>query len=163
MAPEYNLSPEEQQDFAERLKEIGLDASHVVAELITGSTSGATILSDDPEIESAIQPVMLVVHSLDEAKRLVGNADALLGNGDVVDPHAPLPAWSIEKHYFPLKVGAFAIQNVTVSAGHPLILDGSNQVYNFGVVTIEAGGEIHITADHVTMTCQKIISNTDEA
>lgn len=146
MAAENELSPEEQHYFAERLAQLGMDESHIVAALVTGSTAGATVLSEDPGIDSAVKPVMLVINSPAEAQRLGGSSGALFD--------------SIESLHFPLAVGAFAIQNVTVSAGHPLVLAGANQAYNFGVVTIEAGGEIHITAGNVAMTCQKIISMT---
>jgi hypothetical protein len=62
----------------------------------------------------------------------------------------------INKHHFPLEVGAFAVQEVVVDADHPLILKGPQHAYNFGVVTIKPGGQIQCEA-HVDMTVQKMI------
>lgn len=198
-----HLTDEEQENFELRLKELGMDLSQVVAELVTGATSGPTILSEVPEHTSAIPAHILTFDSVDEIKRLCGNSDEQFERGLMQAHHALLPEWPkekdnhlpqdleaqenhnlrqaliafvyghsdrvksyktiIEKHYFPMMVGAFAIQDVTVSAGHPLILTGNNQTYNFGTVTIEPGGQIINQGVNVAIVAQKMVVLANDA
>jgi len=76
----------------------------------------------------------------------------IYGNSDRVKSYEPV----IDKNYFPMKVAAFAVENLVVDADHPLILKGTAHVYNFGVVTIKQGGQIQCETD-AEMTVQKMI------
>ena len=196
MAP--GLTDEQRYLFELRLKQLGMDTSQVVAELVTGATLGPTVLSDVPGRESAIPAYVLTIDSVDEIKRLFGNADEDFEQGIMAAHHAVPQAWPqekndllpqdldpsenhdirkaliayvydhsarvksykniIEKHYFPMAVGAFAVEDVTISADHPLILTGNNHTYNFGVVTIEPGGQIICQGVNVDMWAQKMVA-----
>ncbi|MFS2223864.1 hypothetical protein [Pantoea sp. B65] len=48
----------------------------------------------------------------------------------------------IHQHYFPMTLSTFAAENLTVTAGQTLIVDGSDASMVFATVTVEAGGTI---------------------
>lgn len=190
------LTPAQKENFEKRLKELGLDRTHVVSELRTGAAQGPTYLSSHPDYPSAIAPQMISIPSLSELRRLGGVPDEHYLT-DQIDDHPEIPpefpqeknhlssselspeenrnirkafivhiygnsekAKSYENiinaHYFPIKVAAFAAEDVVVDTDHPLVLVGPTHVYNFGVVTIKPGGQIRCEAD-VEMTVQKMV------
>jgi hypothetical protein len=191
------LTPEQRQAFDDRLRELGLDSSHVVPALNTGDTPGPTYLSNNPAHSSAIPPQTITVNHIDDLKRLAGIPDADYESGAMEHHLQPPPEWPAEKNthaledldpterghlrdalaayvygdssrvssyttalnnnFFPLQAGAFAVQNVTVASGSPLILAGNNVAYNFGIVTIDPGAHIIVEAD-CTVTCQQMIN-----
>jgi hypothetical protein len=194
MATELNA--EHQSNFNNRLKELGMDPSHVVPELRTGDTPGPTYLSNHPDFESAIPPRSLTIDTVDDLKRLAGVPDADYEAGLMETHHEPLEAWPQEKnaharedlsveenervrqalithvyghsetvasyrdvlnnHFFPMEGAVFAVLDVTVDPGHPLVLKGNNHAYDFGTVTIKKGGQIIFETD-ATMTCQRMV------
>jgi hypothetical protein len=92
------LTPAQQQAFEDRLKELGIDSSHVVASLNTGDTPGPTYLSNDPAHDSAIEPQALTINNVDDLKRLGGIADSEYDSGQM-DHHQPVPPeWPQEKN-----------------------------------------------------------------
>lgn len=62
----------------------------------------------------------------------------------------------LNNHFFPMEAAAFAVMDVTVTSGSPLQLTANNGAYNYGIVTIEPGGQILVEAD-CTMTCQQMV------
>jgi hypothetical protein len=62
----------------------------------------------------------------------------------------------LNNHFFPMDAVAWAVLDVTVDPDHPLVLKGNNHAYNFGTVTIKAGGQIIIETE-ATMTCQSMV------
>ena len=70
-----DLTPEQQQNFDDRLREMGMDSSHVVPSLRTGDTPGPTYLSNHPDYESEIEPRSLTVDNVQDLKRLAGLTD----------------------------------------------------------------------------------------
>ncbi|HWF52537.1 MAG TPA: hypothetical protein VG294_17985 [Solirubrobacteraceae bacterium] len=190
------LSAEHRKNFEERLRELGMDPSHVVPELRTGDTPGPTYLSNHPDFESAVPPRPLSVDTVDDLKRLAGVADADYDAGLVPTHRESPPPWSearnsharedlsveenaqirqaliahvyghsetvasykavLNSHFFPMEAAVFAVLDVTVDPGHPLVLKGNNHAYDFGTVTIKPGGQIIIEAD-ATMTCQLMV------
>jgi hypothetical protein len=190
------LTPEQRQAFDDRLRELGMDPSHVVQSLRTGDTPGPTYLSNHPDVESAIPHHPATIDNVDDLKRLAGVPDEEYEAGNLEHHHDPLEPWPEEKNehtqedlspdenqqvhdaltahvyghsdrvasykavvnnnYFPMDAAAFAVLDVTVDPGHPLILTGNNQAHNYGTVTIKPGGQIIFDAD-ATMTCQQMV------
>jgi hypothetical protein len=190
------LSPEHRKNFEDRLRELGMDPSHVVPELRTSATPGPTYLSNDPDFESALEPQPLTIDNVDDLKRIAGVPDEEYENGAITPHHEPLQEWpagkndhgredlSVEENaqirqalithvyghservasyktvlnnqFFPMQAAVWAVLDVTVDPGHPLILKGNNHGYDFGTVTIKPGGQIIFETD-ATMTCQKMI------
>jgi hypothetical protein len=93
MGKKNTLTEEQQKKFEKRLKELGLNPSHVVPELRTGATPGPTYLSNNPDIESAIPPQILTFTSLDEVKRLGGIPNGDYTSGRIEEHHKALPPW----------------------------------------------------------------------
>jgi hypothetical protein len=191
------LTPEQRQAFDDRLRELGLDSSHVVPSLNTGDTPGSTYLSNDPAHDSAIPHQPITVNHIDDLKRLAGIPDADYESGAMQHHLEAPPEWPQEKNahaledldpterghlrdalaayvygdssrvssyttvlnnnFFPLQAGAFAVQNITIAPGNPLVISGNNVACNFGIVTIEAGGQIIVETD-CTVTCQQMIN-----
>jgi hypothetical protein len=190
------LTPEQQQGFDDRLREMGMDPSHVVPSLRTGDTPGPTYLSNHPDQESEIPPHPMTIDNVDDLKRLAGVPDEEYDAGRLEHHHDELEEWPQDKnehapqdlsaeenqqvhhaltthvyghtervasykavvnnHFFPMDAVAFAVLDVTVDPEHPLVLTGNNQAYNFGIVTIKAGGQIIFQSD-ATMTCQSMV------
>jgi hypothetical protein len=92
------LSSEHQSNFDNRLRELGLDPSHVVPELRTGDTPGPTYLSNHPDFESAIPPRPLTIDSVDDLKRLAGIPDSDYERGLMESHHEPLEDWPAGKN-----------------------------------------------------------------
>lgn len=92
------LSDEHRQNFDNRLRELGMDPSHVVSELRTGDTPGPTYLSNDPDFESEIPPQSLTIDSIDELKRLAGIPDSDYEAGLMETHHEPIEPWPAEKN-----------------------------------------------------------------
>lgn len=92
--PLSDLTPEQQNAFHERLKELRMDPSKVVKQVSHKTHPGPITLSADPAV-SSISPHMVTVTSLDELKRLAGNPDADFENGTInshYDKQEPWPA-----------------------------------------------------------------------
>lgn len=98
MSQSTTLTEEQQRNFDNRLKELGLNQSHVVAELRTGATPGPTYLSSHPDFESAIPPQILTFNSLDDVKRLGGIPDEQYDNALMEEHYELPPAWPEEKN-----------------------------------------------------------------
>jgi len=92
------LSEEQKQNFENRLKELGLDRSHVISELRTGATAGPTYLSSHPGTPSQIPPQMITIDNLDKLKRLGGIPDQRYALGEIEDHHEIPPPWPEEKN-----------------------------------------------------------------
>jgi hypothetical protein len=190
------LSDEQRKNFEDRLRELGMDPSHVVPELRTDATPGPTYLSNDPDFESEIEPQTLTIEDVDHLKKVAGIPDEEYDNGEIPHHHEPLEEWPAGKnehapadlspeendrvrdalihhvyghsekvasyrevlnnHFFPMEAAVWAVLDVTVYPGHPLILKGNNQGHDFGIVTIKPGGQIIFESD-ATMTCQKMV------
>lgn len=92
------LSDEQRKNFEDRLRELGLDPSHVVQELRTGATPGPTYLSNDPDVESELEPQPLTIDNVDDLKRLAGVPDEDYDNGVIPPHHEPLQEWPAGKN-----------------------------------------------------------------
>ena len=190
------LSDEQRKNFEDRLRELGMDPSQVVPELRTDATPGPTYLSNDPDVESEIEPQTLTIDDVDHLKKIAGIPDEEYDNGEIPHHHDPIAEWpagkndhapadlSVEENdrvrqalihhvyghsekvasyrevlnnqFFPMEAAVWAVEDVTVYPGHPLVLKGNNQGHDFGIVTIKPGGQIIFESD-ATMTCQKMI------
>ena len=190
-----DLTPEQQQNFDDRLREMGMDSSHVVPSLRTGDTPGPTYLCNHPDYDTEIAQRSLTVDNVQDLKRLAGLPDEESA-GTMDHLHEGIEPWPqhknehtpqdlspeenqqvhdaftahvfgnservasyetvVNNHYFPMEAATFAVLDVTVDAGHPLILTGNNQAHNYGTVTIKPGGRIIFGSD-ATMTCQQMV------
>jgi hypothetical protein len=92
------LSDEQRKNFEDRLRELGLDPSHVVQELKTGDTPGPTYLSNHPDFESELEPQTLTIDNVDDLKRLAGVPDEDYENGLMTPHHEPLEEWPSDKN-----------------------------------------------------------------
>lgn len=92
------LTPEQQQAFEDRLKELGLDPSQVVDSLNTGDTNDPTYLSNDPAHDSAVPPQTLTIDAVDDLKRLAGISDADYDAGNMAHHLEAPPEWPQEKN-----------------------------------------------------------------
>src|SRR3954447_1610404 len=92
------LTPEQQAGFDERLRELGLDPSHVVPSLRTGDTPGPTYLSNHPDFKSEIEPVPMTVDNVDDLKRIAGVADEEYDSGQIDHHHQLLDPWPEHKN-----------------------------------------------------------------
>jgi len=90
--PLQNLSAEQQDAFHKRLKEFQMNPSQVVPRISSNTHSGPIVLSADPA-SSTIPPHILTLASVDEVKRLAGNADEEFESGRLQSHHEPLPEW----------------------------------------------------------------------
>lgn len=95
--PLCDLSPAQQQAFYDRLKEFQMDPSQVIPKVNSTTHPGPITLSADPAV-STLPPHIITVSSLDDMKRLAGNADELYENGTMAEHHDPLPEWPAEKN-----------------------------------------------------------------
>lgn len=95
--PLSDLTPEQQQAFHDRLKELGMDRSQVVAEISPRTHQGPVYLSPDPEV-TAVKPHILTLSSIAEVKRLAGNADADFESGLLEYHHPEFPEWPVERN-----------------------------------------------------------------
>jgi hypothetical protein len=86
------MTPVHQQNFARRLKELGLNPTHVIPIIRTGDKKGPTCLSADPKI-SDFPAQKMTVSDLDELKRLFGIADADFQKGAIPEHHPVPPPW----------------------------------------------------------------------
>lgn len=93
--PLSDLTPEQQDAFHARLKELRMDPSKVMKKISPKTHSGPITLSADPAI-SSIPPHMVTITSLDELKRLAGNPDADYENGIMTAHHAIQEPWPAE-------------------------------------------------------------------
>ena len=93
--PLSDLTPEQQQAFHDRLKELRMDPSKVLKEITPQTHKGPLVLSADPK-KSSVPPHIVTVASLDEVKRLAGNPDEDYENGIMEHHHEALPEWSAE-------------------------------------------------------------------
>src|SRR5918999_2944495 len=92
------LTPEQQQAFDDRLRELGMDPSHVVPSLRTGDTPAPTSLPTPPEQESEIPPHPLTIDNVDDLKRLAGVPDEEYDSGNLEHHHDELQDWPQEKN-----------------------------------------------------------------
>lgn len=77
----------------------------------------------------------------------------VFGRSTRVAAHKP----SVEAHLFPLDVTLFAANDVVVTPGNPLIINGQLPVgTTFGTVTVEPGGQVIIETD-ATITIQSLV------
>jgi hypothetical protein len=90
--PLSDLMPEQQKAFHDRLKELQMDPSRVLAKIAPETHSGPIVLSADPT-ESSVEPHIVTVTSLDEVKRLAGNPDSDFENGVLAEHHEIQPPW----------------------------------------------------------------------
>jgi len=95
--PLSDLTPAQQQAFAESLKELGLDPSQVIPAITPKTHPGPVKLHPDPAV-STIKPHMITIKNVDEAKRLAGNKDEDYANGLMAEHHDPLPEWPAQKN-----------------------------------------------------------------
>jgi hypothetical protein len=95
--PLSDLSPEQQQAFNDRLKELGMGPSQVVPSISPKTHPGPVIFSADPEI-STIPPHVVTVNSLDEVKRIAGNPDSHYESGTLQQHHDIFEDWPTEKN-----------------------------------------------------------------
>jgi hypothetical protein len=93
--PLSDLTPEQQQAFKDRLKELRIDPSKVVPKIAPSTHPGPVTLSANPA-RSTIAPHMVTVTSLDEVKRLAGNPDADFESGLMAEHHDVQPPWPAE-------------------------------------------------------------------
>ena len=91
--PLSDLTPEQQKAFQDRLKELRMDPAKVLKKITPETHKGPVVLSADPK-KSSVPPHMVTVTSLDEVKRLAGNADEDYEKGVMEHHHADLPEWS---------------------------------------------------------------------
>ncbi len=90
-----NLTAEQQQNFNDRLKELGMNPSQVIDKLNTAD--GPIVFSHDPK-ESTITPHLFNVNSVEDVKRLAGNSDQDYDNGVIEHHHQKLPEWDAKKN-----------------------------------------------------------------
>ncbi len=95
--PLKDLPPDQQQAFADRLKELGLNMSHVLPAINSTTHPGPVVLSPDPKV-STIPPQMLTIKCVDDAKRLAGNKNEDYDKGVLPEHHDPLPPWPAHKN-----------------------------------------------------------------
>jgi len=95
--PLSDLSDEQQQAFYDRLKELRMDPSKVIPKITPETHQGPIVLSADPE-KSSVPPHLVTVASLDEVKRLAGNADEDYESGLLSAHHEIQPEWPAEKN-----------------------------------------------------------------
>lgn len=95
--PLSDLPPEMQQAFWDRLKELRMDPSQVLPKITPETHRGPVVFSSDPK-ESSVTPHLVVVNSLDEVKRLAGNADADYDSGLMQKHHPIQPTWDAAKN-----------------------------------------------------------------
>lgn len=95
--PLSDLSDEQQQAFYDRLKELRMDPSKVIPKITPETHPGPVTLSADPE-KSTIPPHIVTVNSLDEVKRIAGNADEDYECGRLTAHHEVQPEWPQEKN-----------------------------------------------------------------
>lgn len=93
--PLSDLTQEQQDAFHQRLKELRIDPSQVVPKITPATHPGPVTLSADPA-KSTIPPHIVTLTSIDEVKRLAGNADADFESGAMARHHEPLPEWPAE-------------------------------------------------------------------
>jgi hypothetical protein len=93
-----DLTPEQQQAFDDRLKELGLSPADVVASLNTGDSPGPTYLSNDPSHDSAVPPQPITVDHVDDLKRLAGIPNEDYDSGAIEHHHDAPPEWPQEKN-----------------------------------------------------------------
>jgi hypothetical protein len=120
--PLSDLSPQQQQAFADGLKELGMDPSQVIPAINSKTHPGPVTLSPDPS-ESTIKPIMVTIKNVDEAKRLAGNKDSDYTNGLMEEHHAPLPAWPQHKN---------TLDAVQLSADENNLIKKAHTAYIYG-------------------------------
>jgi hypothetical protein len=92
------LTSEQQQAFDDRLRELGMDQSHVVPSLRTSETPGPTYLSNHPEQESEIAAHAVTIDNVDDLKRLAGVPDEEYEAGRMEHHHDELEEWPQHKN-----------------------------------------------------------------
>lgn len=195
--PLSDLSAEQQQAFWDRLKELGMDPSQVVAKITPETHQGPVRLSPDGSV-SAVPAHILTLSSVDDVKRLAGNADAEYDLGTLVHHHAEFPEWpedrvaldsreltpeenrrlvaaevayvygdsrrlkgyraALDRHKFPVRVAAFAVEDICLDATNSPLVVTADSLHNFGTLTICEGGWIKFNAN-ATLTIQKLVKS----
>jgi len=195
--PLSDLSADQQQAFWDRLKELGMDPSQVVASITPQTHQGPVLLSPD-ETRSAVPPHFLTLASVDDVKRLAGNVDEDYANGVLENHHAEFPEWpenrveldrreltpeenrrlvaaevayvygdsrrlkgyraALDRHKFPVRVVAFAVEDICLDATNSPLTVTADSLHNFGTVTICDGGWIQFDAN-ATVTIQKLVKS----
>ena len=95
--PLTDLPQEHQEKFWTRVKELRLDPSKVIPKITPQSHPGPIVLSADPK-ESRVEPHIVTITSLDELKRLAGNADEDFESGRMVHSYDVQPEWPAEQN-----------------------------------------------------------------
>lgn len=90
--PLSDLTQEQQSAFHKRLKELQMNPGQVIKRIDSGTHKGPMILSADPKV-STFKGHSLTITSLDEAKRLGGNADSLFEQGLMEERDFEIPNW----------------------------------------------------------------------
>jgi hypothetical protein len=90
-----DLSSEQRQAFEKALKEYRVHPDNVIRSISPQTHSGPIVTSVDPKA-STLLPTLVTVSSLDEVKRLAGNADADYSNGLMQENHEELDEWPAE-------------------------------------------------------------------
>jgi len=90
--PLSDLTPEQQSAFHRRLKELQMNPEQVIKRIDSETHKGPMILSADPKV-STFKGHTLTITSLDEAKRLGGNADSLFEQGLMKERDFEIPHW----------------------------------------------------------------------
>jgi len=93
--PLSDLSQQQQDAFHERLKELRMDPSKVLKKISPETHQGPVIFSADPA-RSSVEPHIITLTSIDEVKRLAGNADSDFETGLLEKHHSELPEWPSE-------------------------------------------------------------------
>lgn len=90
--PLSDLTPEQQSAFNRRLKELQMRPEQVIKRIDSGTHKGPMVVSADPA-SSTFEVHTLTLSSLDEAKRLAGNADSLFEQGLMQESPIDIPEW----------------------------------------------------------------------
>jgi len=90
--PLSDLTAEQQSAFHKRLKELQMKPDQVIKRIDSETHKGPMILSADPKV-STLKGHPLTITSLDEAKRLGGNADSLFEQGLMEERELDIPNW----------------------------------------------------------------------
>jgi hypothetical protein len=170
--PLSDLPLEMQQAFWDRLKELRMDPSQVLPKITPETHNGPVVFSSDPKA-SSVTPHLVVVNSLDEVKRLAGNADADYDSGLMQEHHPIQPAWDAAKNGHDASELS-AEENGRINAaemayiyGHskhhesyksPFIVTAESG-HNYGTITICEGGSIQFEANAV-WTVQRMVNST---
>lgn len=117
-----SLSPEQQEAFKDRLKELRMDPAKVLSEISPDTHQGPIVLSIDPD-RSHVPPHHVTVDSIDEVKRIAGNPDADFESGKMQEHHQIPPDCPSE---------ILAADPGTLNADQNAMVDLAERAYIYG-------------------------------